>query len=273
MKQFILFFVLCPLLSAAQSKNHRFENDTLYTSSGFKIYAGQTLQFGKAASFKGFRYITINNGVSVSSVENNSIVVKELSNYGVSILGFTYIDITGSIVYRDGSKGIIMVTMAFEQAIGSRVPGTTSELILPEEYQFTKEKAAEFYMPAFVADTLYTSCGYKIFKGQLLQFGNPIGTRGRFRYVNIKNRVPADKLKNNHVRVTELKDFAISAVGNGYITVIGTLIINNIEQGDIEMHIAFDHAVGDSPAVAGELLVPDEFRSRIKNNPQAEMEK
>lgn len=271
MKPVLLFLLLCPLLSAAQYKS-RFANDTLYTSCGFKIYPGQTLKFGKASSAQGFRYVTIMNGVAIRSLENNSFVVKDLSQYGHSIFGFATIEITGSIAFRDGSKGTISINTAFDQAIGSRLPGTTSELILPEEFQINREKAAALYMPAFENDTLYTSCGYPIYKGQLLQFGKAMGDRGKFKYVNIKNRFPPSSLQDNQVRVTKLKEFGISVFGNGYITIIGTVIVNNTEKGDIEIHLAFDHAIGHVPAIPGELLVPEEFRSRIKPGPEPEVE-
>jgi hypothetical protein len=273
MKHLLLCLLLCPLLSAAQYINPRFENDTLYTSCGYKIYPGQTLQFGKATNPKGFRYISIKNGVALSSLENNSIVVKELSHYDVSIFGFTYIDITGSIVYRDGSNGSIIIRMAFDKAIGTRLPGTISELILPEEFRITIEKAAALNMPGFREDTLYTSCGFKIYKGQLLQFGKTTGNRGNFRYVNIRSHTPPEMLQNNSIRVKELKEFGISALGNGYITITGTLVVNNNERGDIEIHMAFDHAIENLPGVPSELIVPDEFRNKLKIDAPAEIER
>ena len=271
MKQLLLCLLLCPLLSTAQYKS-RFANDTLYTTCGFKIYPGQTLKFGKATSSQGFRYVSIMNGVAVRSLENNSFVVKDLLHYGYSMFGFATIEINGSILFRDGSKGTISITIAFDQAIGSRLPGTTSELILPEEFQINREKAAALYMPVFENDTLYTSCGYPIYAGQLLQFGKATGNRGKFRYVNIKNKIPPSSLQDNQVRVTKLKEFGVSAFGNGYITIIGTVIANNTEKGEIEMHLAFDHAIGHVPTIPGELLVPEEFRSRIKPGPEPEVE-
>jgi hypothetical protein len=125
MKQFVLFLLLCPLLSAAQDKNHRFENDTLYTSSGYKIYKGQTLQFGRSRDWIGYRYITLKNGVPASSISSNSAVVKELSKFGFSPTGSATINVKAGIVYQDGSKGIISFTLAFDLAIGSRLPGTS----------------------------------------------------------------------------------------------------------------------------------------------------
>lgn len=271
MKRLLALMVLAPLLSAAQYRS-RFVNDTLYTTCGYKIYPGQTLKFGKAGSAQGFRYVTIMNGVAIRSLENNSFVVKELDHYGYSIFGFANITVTGSIAFRDGSKGSIKIVLAFDQAIGSRLPGTTSELLLPEEFTITKEKAAALYLPAYENDTLYTSCGYPIYKGQLLQFGKPTGNRGKFRFVNIKSNFPASGLQDNQVRVTKLKEFGISALGNGYITVIGTVIVNNTEKGEIEIHLAFDHAIGHIPTIPGELLVPEEFRSRIKLGPEPDAE-
>ena len=272
MKQILLLILLCPLLSDAQQK-HRFENDTLYTSCGYKIYKGQTLQFGKAKSFQGYRYIIIMNGVALRSLEDNSIVVKELSNYTPSAWGYPIIQIVGNIVFRDGSKGAVSLSMAFDQAIGSRLPGTNSELIVPEEFRVTKENAVEYKMPSFEGDTLFTSCGYKIYKGQVLQFGKATGNRDKFRYVNIKNHVPHMMLQNHQVKVKDLKDFGISALGNGYITIIGILLVNKSERGDIEMHVAFDHAIENIPGVPSELVVPDEFRNRLKANPVDEVKR
>ena len=263
MKQFILFLLLCPLLSSAQKK-HRFENDTLYTSCGFKIYKGQTLRFGKANEWIGFRYIKLKNGAKAGSLENNSVVVKNLLRYGTSATGSAVINIKAAIVYRDGSKGSISMTIAFDLAIGRLLPGLAAELMVPEEFRISKEKALAMNMPAFDGDTLFTSSGYRIYKGQILQFGKTTGNRGTFRYVNIRTNITHHSLENRQLRVKELKEFGISVLDNGYITIIGTLIINGNDRDDIEIHMAFDHAIENIPGVPGELLVPDEFRNKLK---------
>jgi hypothetical protein len=274
MKQFLFLLLLSPLWLTAQDKNHRFENDTLYTSSGFKIYKGQTLQFGKTANdFIGFRYISLKNGVPAGALENNSVVVKELSKYGSSPTGSATINVKAAIVYKDGSKGTISFSLAFELAIGRRLPGITGELIIPEAFRISKEQAIAMNKPAFAEDTLYASCGFKFFKGQVLQFGKTTGNRGRFRYVNIITDITHHSLENRQLRVKELKDFGISVLGNAYITIIGTLIIKNTDRMDIEIHMAFDHAIENIPDVPSELIVPDEFRNRLKPNAQAEVER
>jgi len=273
MKQFLLFILLCPLLLVAQVKNHRFENDTLYTSSGFKIYKGQILKFGKTANdFIGFRYIS-KISVRAGLLENNAVVVKSLSDYGLSPTGSATITVKADIVYKDGSRGTIVFSLAFDLAIGSRLPGTSSELIVPEAYRISKEQAIAMNKPAFADDTLYTSCGFKIYKGQVLQFGTTTGNRGKFRYVNIITGITHHSLEDRQLRVKELKAFGLSVLGNAYITIIGTLIVNNADRMDIEIHLAFDHAIENIPGVPSELVVPDEFRNRLRKDTQAEMKR
>jgi hypothetical protein len=136
----ILFLLLwMPAISIAQTPPHsRYVNDTLYTTSGFKIYKGQTLYFGKGTGRDGkFKYINIKSETPPTSLANNSIVVKKLKNYGVSILGNGYIEIIGHIVYKDGSKGSVDIHMAFDRAIEDALD-IPSELIVPDEYRNKK---------------------------------------------------------------------------------------------------------------------------------------
>ncbi|MBK7434777.1 MAG: hypothetical protein IPI66_13370 [Chitinophagaceae bacterium] len=46
MKRILIIFLLCPLISLAQNSLPRFEQDTLYTTSGYNIYKGSVLQLG-----------------------------------------------------------------------------------------------------------------------------------------------------------------------------------------------------------------------------------
>jgi hypothetical protein len=273
MKQLILFALLFPLLVTAQEKNYRFQNDTLYTSCGFKIYEGQTLHLGKTNEWIGFKYIVLQNGVKFTSVQNTDVIVKELSNYNAPKKGDATIHIKASIVYKDGSKGAVNFRLTFEQAIGSRLPGTISELIVPEPFRISKEQAIAMHKPVFSEDTLYASCGYKIYLRQLLQFGEATGNGGRFRYVNIITPITHHSLENNQVIVEDMKDFGFSVLGNAYITIIGTLVIKGEERGDIEMRLAFDHAIENIAGIPSEIIVPDEFRNVLKADPQTEVDR
>jgi hypothetical protein len=272
MKQLLLLAMLCPLLSAAQNKKtHRFENDTLYTSSGYKIYEGQTLRFGKRANdFIGFRYISKVSTTS-TSLEDNSVVVKELSHYGSSPTGSAEIDVKASINYKDGSKGLISFTLAFDLAIGSRLPGTTSELILPKENLITLQQAIAMHKPALENDTLYTTSGFKIYKGQLLQFGMATGSNGRFRYVNILNSISPGVFENSQILIWEVKNLSFSILGNAYADITGTLVLKNKRSREVEIHLAFDHAIEDIPGIPSEVVVPDEFKGKLKRDAEAEL--
>jgi hypothetical protein len=69
MKQLLLLLLLCilllgPLYLTAQTNLPRFENDTLYTTSGYNIYKGQVLHLANGTSDAGyFRFIKFHPGL------------------------------------------------------------------------------------------------------------------------------------------------------------------------------------------------------------------
>lgn len=273
MKQFLLLLFLYPFFSSAQNYTHRFQNDTLYTSYGFKIYPGQTLRIGKRPSeFNGYRYIR-NVSINPASLENNSVIVTELSGYGFSPTGSAMIYVKAAIVYRDGSKGLVGFNLAFDLAAGNRLPGTTSELILPKEYLISTQQAIAMHKPALEDDTLHTTSGFKIYKGQYLQFGEATGIGGRFRYVNILTSIKHSLLENNHILVKEIKNLSFSVLGNGYIDIVGTLVLKNKRSKDIDIHLSFDYAIENVPGIPGELVVPDEFRGKLTRDTETEIDR
>jgi Short C-terminal domain len=136
MKKLLFVLMLLPFVSIAQKPLPRYENDTLYTSSGYKIYIGQVLHFGIGSGSGGkFKYVNIKNDIPYNALKNNSVTVKEMMNYGISILGNAYIEIIGSIVFKDGTKGGVDIHMAFDRAIeySGKSPG---ELLVPDEFKF-----------------------------------------------------------------------------------------------------------------------------------------
>ena len=271
--KFLLPILFFPLLSAAQEKTHRFQNDTLYTSCGYKIYEGQTLHIGKRANdFTGFRYLS-NISTVPTSLENNIVIVKELSGYGHSPTGSANIKVIASIAYRDGSTGLVSFTLAFDLAIGSRLPGTYHELILPEEFRITTAQALAMHKPALENDTLYTSSGFKIYLGQLLQFGMAMGRHGMFSHLTFLTPTKPGSLEERQLRVEEIKDLTFSVLGNAYINIIGSLMVNNKEGREIQIHMAFDHAIENVKGIPSELIVPDEFKGVLKKDKQAELKR
>lgn len=138
MKKSVFLLLFCPLISAAQTNVPRFENDTLYTTSGYKIYKGQIIQLASGTGeFSKFRFIKYQNAGSLlenSKYQNTSILVKKLDNFKISSLGNRYIGITGTITYKDGSKSKIEIDMNFERAINN-FAGLPGEIIVPEEFK------------------------------------------------------------------------------------------------------------------------------------------
>jgi len=143
MNKLVLLFLLCPFISAAQQNLPRFENDTVYTTSGYKIYKGQVLQLASGTAEKGkkFRFIKLENGGLhlVNSVyQNTSITVKKLYDYKITSLGNHYVGIYGTITYKDGSKSKIGIDINFDKAIDN-FEGLPSELIVPDEFKNRKK--------------------------------------------------------------------------------------------------------------------------------------
>lgn len=135
MRKILFVLLLSPVMITAQDPKPSYKNDTLYTTCGYKIYKGQTLYFGKGTGKKAqFRYITIKNGIAASSIINNSIVVKELKNIKLTPLDAGYVDITGNIVFKDGSKGFVEIQIAFDRAIEND-PNLPSELVVPPKFR------------------------------------------------------------------------------------------------------------------------------------------
>ena len=141
MKKIILIFLLFPFIAKAQSVLPRFENDTLYTTSGYKIFNGQILQLASGTAENGkFRFIKLQNGgenLDAFRYERTSILVRKLSDYVISGLGNHYIGISGTVTYKDGSKSKINIDINFDRAI-ENFAGLPSELIISEEFKNKK---------------------------------------------------------------------------------------------------------------------------------------
>lgn len=141
MNKLVFTFFLFPLISTAQQTVPRFENDTVYTTSGYKIYKGQILQLATGTGENGkFRFIKLQNGganLDAIRFQNSSIRVKKLSDYVISGLGNHYIGISGEITYKDGSTSKINIDINFEKAI-ENFAGLLSELTVPEDFKNRK---------------------------------------------------------------------------------------------------------------------------------------
>ena len=135
MIKLLFTLMLSPFFVVAQDPKPSYKNDTLYTTCGYAIYKGQTLHFAKGSGKKGkFRHITMLNGIPVSSLINNSIVVRELKNVAVTPLDAGHVDIIADIIFKDGSTGKIELRLAYDKAIEND-PNLPTELVVPPEFR------------------------------------------------------------------------------------------------------------------------------------------
>jgi len=135
MKKLLFTLLLCPLLTTAQNILPRFENDTLTTSGGYKIYKGQILHLGNGTSEAGyFTFIKFHQSLAKNntySLQNSTIVVTKLKNYRYSGPDNNSIRITGMLTYKDGKQEETDIVMNFERATQD-YDGKPAELNIPE---------------------------------------------------------------------------------------------------------------------------------------------
>ncbi|MFZ1369204.1 MAG: SHOCT domain-containing protein, partial [Ferruginibacter sp.] len=129
--------LLCPLFSTAQNYLPRFENDTLTTTTGYKIYKGQILQLANGSSAAGyFKYIKFHVSLAKNntySLQNSRLLVNRLRNYKNAGDDIS-IRIQGIVTYADGKKEETDIIMDFEKAIAGS-GGLPAELTVPEAFK------------------------------------------------------------------------------------------------------------------------------------------
>ena len=60
MKIILSALLFCTFLSNAQELKPRFENDTLYTLSGYKIFSGSVIEFANGLErYDRFKYVSV----------------------------------------------------------------------------------------------------------------------------------------------------------------------------------------------------------------------
>ena len=137
MKKILSLLLLYPLLSQAQKTIPRFENDTLYTSSGYKIYKGQILQLANGTSEAGyFRYVKFHSSMVRTDtyiLQNGTILVNKLKSQKNSELD-NNIRIFGTAKLTDGRQLEVDIIMNVEKAIES-IASQPAELTVPEAFK------------------------------------------------------------------------------------------------------------------------------------------
>ena len=172
MKKLFFTLLLCPLLSKAQKSSPRFGNDTLYTTCGYKIFKGQTLEFGNGLERYGrFKHVTIKNGFLSTTLANSIVIVKEITRFSTSVFGNGYVDLTGYIILKNNSRELIVLHMAFDRAIENS-PVLPTELKVPDEFRNTRPRDIKTELVTaknLYEDHVIKKAEYLVLKNKLLK--------------------------------------------------------------------------------------------------------
>ena len=170
MKTILLIFLMYPSLSFSQNPEPKFSNDTLYTSSGYKIFVGQTLKFAKGTvRGGGFRYIAVKNGLLSRSLTDATLIVKEIKKYAITVMGNGYIDLTGNLTLKGRPNEFVVLHIAFDWAIENS-PALLSELEVPDEFRNTRPRNIKKELIAaknLYEDNVITKAEYHEMKNKL----------------------------------------------------------------------------------------------------------
>ncbi|MEO7308367.1 MAG: hypothetical protein ABIR78_13530 [Ferruginibacter sp.] len=170
MKKLLFALFLCPFISMAQDPIPRFENDTLYTLSGYKIFRGQTLEFAKGLErYDRFKFVSVKNGILSTSLTDCSVIVKEFRKFWISGLNNGYIIFDGYLKRKDGTTDYIVLQMAFDRAIENS-PVLPSEIKVPDEFRNKYKrniKREKLFLTNIYQDKLINKEAYQEMKKKL----------------------------------------------------------------------------------------------------------
>jgi len=252
MARLLILFLFFPLTSSAQKPLPRFENDTLYTTTGFKIYKGQSLQFGESVrKERTYKYINIKSNRTSSTLAGRKFKVKVLKDFGVSQMNNSYVEMVGSVPFGNTKSFGVLMRIAIDSAI------RFAELVVPDDDRFLYDfqiSASKKNIPRFESDTVFTLCGFKFFRGQELTMGNASGKKGVFKHISIEDGATNASISNSIITVKELCCFGVDEFNTASVKIFAGIIYNDGTQGIIHMRMAFDNAIASL-----ELIVPKEY--------------
>jgi Short C-terminal domain len=136
MKKIFALLLLLPMAAVSQNNAARFENDTLYSTGGYMIYKGQTLNLAKGTSAAGyFKHLKFHSSMSRTdtyTMQHSTVLVNRLRNFKVQGDRYT-IRINGMATLSDGRKTEVDMIMDVENAMAG-TDGLAAELTVPAEY-------------------------------------------------------------------------------------------------------------------------------------------
>ncbi len=130
--------------------------------------------------------------------------------------------------------------------------------------------AAQNNLPRFEKDTLTTSGGYKIYKGQILQFATGTLAAGYFSFIKFHQNMAKNNtysLQNATMLVKGLKSYKYAEADNNSIRIAGTIIYKDGKKEEADILMNFERATEDFDGLPSELNVAEAYK--IKRLPRA----
>lgn len=135
-----LFLLLLPAFAICQKTVPRLDGDTLFTSSGFNLYKGQTIHLAKGTGNHGsFRFIQDAWMIEDVSFDNATLEIEGFKKYVVSGIGNGYVWIKVKFTSANGKHKTGTLKINFDKAIEG-FAGLPSEIIVPEQFKSVPHK-------------------------------------------------------------------------------------------------------------------------------------
>lgn len=114
--------------------------------------------------------------------------------------------------------------------------------------------------PKFENDTVYTECGFNIFKGQIIHLGFPSGNR-KFRFITKVGEI--GNIGDCDFIVVGIKKFIVSGLGNHFAYVDGKIVYKDGSTQKIFLKINIDKAIEPFAGLAPEIILPERFKQKL----------
>ncbi|MES1181199.1 MAG: hypothetical protein ABUL44_00235, partial [Flavobacterium sp.] len=124
---------------------------------------------------------------------------------------------------------------------------------------------AQEYLPWFQNDTLTTTGRYKIYKGQVLQFGTGTSAAGYFNFIKFHQNMAKNNtytLQNGSMLVKGLKAYKYGSPDNNSIRITGTITYKDGRKEEADILVNFERATEDYDGQPSELIIPEQFKRK-----------
>jgi hypothetical protein len=132
--------------------------------------------------------------------------------------------------------------------------------VVPQGYSVNRviphSTPAQPELPRLSGNTLYTTKGYKIYKGQLLHLIHGTAPNGNFMFLKIGTGFGSQLLDSSTLIVEKLYDLRKSTIDNKYVMLTGHITFKNGATAELTVTLAFDKAIDGRP----ELGLPSEIK-------------